>query len=88
MEAKKIAQIVKGQDGAIWGNLLFRFGSKGQCCVYSLDAVLETAEPFAQFVLDKAELIVPHSNSVAFGKERYCASDEFPLLYSNIYKSR
>ena len=87
MEAKKIAQIEKGQDGAIWGNLLFRFGSRGQCFVYSLEDISEEAAPVAQFVLDKAELIVPHSNSVAFGKDRYCQDDEFPLLYSNIYNN-
>ena len=72
-----------GQDGAIYGDTLFRFGNDGSCTVYSLkDRCM-----VAQFVLDKADVLKPHSNSVSFGAERFAADDEFPLLYTNIYNS-
>ena len=84
MEMKQTGQIVYGQDGAVSGRYLFRFNHKSECTVYSLD---DFSAPFAQFVLDKSDIINPHSNSVMFGKERYCEEDEFPLLYTNIYNN-
>ncbi|MBR6740643.1 MAG: hypothetical protein IKM04_06225 [Clostridia bacterium] len=86
---KAIAKICRGQDGAIFNGLLFRFGSKGQCSVYDLDRLGTDAEltPIAEFVLDKADLFVPHSNSVVFGCEYYSEGDEFPLLYTNVYNN-
>ena len=45
------------------------------------------AEVFSEFVLDRCEEIVPHSNSVMFGNEYYDENDEFPLLYTNIYNN-
>ena len=44
-------------------------------------------EPIGSFVLDKADIIVPHSNSVCWGSEFYDENDEYPLLYSNIYNN-
>ena len=76
-------QTCPGQDGAIWGDYLFRFGSDGQCFVYSL----KTQKQIAHFCLDKTDLLKPHSNAVAFGTERYDPADEFPLLYTNIYNN-
>jgi hypothetical protein len=39
------------------------------------------------FVLDKNDVIVPHSNAVCFGTEYFDKNDEFPLLYSNVYNN-
>lgn len=92
MNIKKIGRIVWGQDGAIFGGFLFRFGNFGECFVYDLeelkngDANVET-KPFSTFTLDKASLIAPHSNSVCFGAEFFAENDEFPLLYSNVYNN-
>ena len=81
-----IATIRGGQDGAIWGDFLFRFGSEGECAVYDLRGLSrENAQPVAAFTLDKANKLVPHSNTVFFGTEYARPGDEFPLLYSNIY---
>lgn len=79
------------QDGAIFGGYLFSFNHKGACSVYEIAYLSqlkdEEAEAFSEFVLDKNDLIVPHSNSVAFGSEYYDDEDEFPLLYTNIYNN-
>lgn len=91
MTIKQIAKISGCQDGAIWQNLLFRFDHSGKFCVYALtdikaDAV-ETLEPLGRFVLDKADIIVPHSNAVFWGTEYFAPDDEYPILYSNIYNN-
>ena len=72
-----------GQDGAIYGNFLFRFGGDGVCKVYSM----ADKNKLSTFILDRIDVLTPHSNSVCFGTEFYEESDEFPLLYSNIYNS-
>ena len=92
MNFKHIATMASGQDGAIFGSLLFRFNAKGHCRVYDLASVNKSAEPMAldaiaTFTLDRAEEIVPHSNAVMFGTEYAAPGDEFPLLYSNIYNN-
>jgi len=93
MRIRQIAKIMGGQDGAIWGSLLFRFGNRGQCSVYDLSVIGTAdwdgseAEAIASFTLDKADVLVPHSNAVMFGTEYYSTEDEFPLLYSNIYNN-
>lgn len=93
MEIKQIGKIVGGQDGAIFGGLLFRFSSRGEGRVYELSRLQgatageEPTEPMCRFTLDKAQMIAPHSNAVFFGTERYEEGDEFPLLYSNIYNN-
>ena len=91
MIIKQIAKISNGQDGAIYNNHLFRFDTRGNCQVYDLlDIEKDTVkklEPIGSFILDKAELIVPHSNSVCWGTEFYAPNDEYPLLYSNIYNN-
>lgn len=88
----KIATVTGAQDGAIYGDYLFRFSSKGGCRVYDLSKISQGDEnselpAIAKFTLDKAELIVPHSNAVVFGNEFYDDCDEFPLLYSNVYNN-
>lgn len=77
-----LGKISKGQDGAIYNGFLFRFDSKGNCRVYDLQTLTEQGS----FTLDKADLLIPHSNSVFFGKF-FSESDEFPLLYTNIYNN-
>ena len=91
MKIKQIAKISSGQDGAIRNNQLFRFDTRGKCFVYDLLDIdansVKELEPIGSFVLDKAELIVPHSNSVCWGTEFYDPNDEYPLLYSNVYNN-
>ena len=89
MEIKGLGNVYSDQDGAIFGNYMFRFSSRGKCNVYDLRNTLtaEASSVIASFTLDKAEVIVPHSNAVAFGREYYEEGDEFPLLYSNIYNN-
>ena len=91
MKIKPIAKISGGQDGAIWKNQLFRFDNRGKCFVYDLNDVeediLKELELLGSFVLDKADLIAPHSNAVSWGTEFFDPGDEYPLLYSNIYNN-
>lgn len=91
MNIKSLGKIAGGQDGAIQNGYLFRFDARGTCNVYYIKNCLNgtsTVGPaIACFTLDKADIIMPHSNSVTFGNEYYCKEDEFPLLYSNIYNN-
>ena len=85
MELLHRGTICRGQDGAIWGDLLFRFSSSGDCRVYDLsrDGIPEVGA----FRLDRWETLCPHSNSVSFGADYWAEGDEYPLLYSNIYNN-
>lgn len=80
-----------GQDGAIYGSEVFRFQADGSCRVYDISISEDKREVVCQkkaaFTLDRADLIVPHSNAVCFGTEFYAPGDEYPLLYSNIYNN-
>lgn len=90
MKFQKIGTMKGMQDGAIWGKHLFRFDADGSCLVYDLDAVPggdTPLEPVAQFMLDQADKIAPHSNAVMFGTEYFAPGDEYPLLYSNLYNN-
>ena len=91
MVIKNIAKIGGGQDGAVYGAELFRLDEKGNCSVYDLSGLrfegAEELKPFAQFRLDRADEIVPHSNAVCFGCEFYEQGDVYPLLYSNVYNN-
>lgn len=80
---------VNRQDGVIFGEHLFRFEASGNCKVYKMEDLLNSAEcePICSFPLDKMDIIKPHSNSVMFGNEYFEKDDEFPLLYSNIYNN-
>lgn len=92
MKITPVAKI-KGdrQDGAIFGGFMFSFNAYGKCTVYKTESLRNAssgeAEIFAEFVLDKCDVVVPHSNSVAFGSEYYDPNDEFPLLYTNVYNN-
>lgn len=83
MKITPIAQISPGQDGAIWGDFLFRFDHLGHCWVHHW----RSWELISEFTLDKADRICPHSNAVVFGCNFYAPGDEFPLLYTNIYNN-
>jgi len=93
MKKIEIYSKIKGgrQDGAISNGYLFSFNHQGECTVYETEALENLkdgeAEVFSEFVLDKKDMLVPHSNSVAFGNEYYDEKDEFPLLYTNIYNN-
>lgn len=89
MNIKQIGNITDGQDGAVFGGLLFRFKTNGLCYVYDLkNLTIEKKSPIVSiFTLDEADIIAPHSNSVVFSNEYYDENDEFPLLYTNIYNN-
>lgn len=91
MRIASVAKICAGQDGAIYGKELFRLDAKGRCTVYDLSesSGKDTVEllPLAQFRLDRADEIVPHSNAVCFGSDFYESGDPYPLLYSNVYNN-
>ena len=91
MKLTQIAKILKGQDGVVWKNELFRFDHLGNCSVYDLNQtkkgeVVELS-PIAQFALDKVDIITPHNNATFWGKDYFLETDEFPLLYTNMYNS-
>ena len=78
-----VGKMPGGQDGAIYGDYFFRFNGSGGGRVY--DA--KTLAPLAPIALEKSDLIKMHSNAVVFGTEKYDSTDEFPLLYSNVYNN-
>lgn len=84
MEITKIPNISGGQDGAIWKDYIFRFGTYGKCTVHKIGGSFEA---ISEFDLDKVETLKPHSNAVQFGSEYFEDGDEFPLLYTNIYNN-
>lgn len=83
LQYESIGKIASGQDGAIWGDWLFRFDGNGSCRVYSLPDIREKAF----FWLDRLDEWCPHSNAVFFGPQRWLPGDEFPLLYTNLYNT-
>lgn len=92
MRIETVSKIKDGrQDGAISNGYLFSFNHKGECAVYQMKNLAcmknDEADVYAEFVLDKNDILVPHSNSVIFGNEYYDEQDEFPLLYTNIYNN-
>ena len=89
MKIQGLGKIGGGQDGAIYNGILFRFDHLGNGAAFDLSKVGEgkVLSPFATFVLDKSDILAPHSNAVFFGTHFYEEGDEFPLLYSNIYNN-
>ncbi len=79
------------QDGAIFGDLLFRFDNRGRCKVFDASPLKESEAgelPFiTEFHTSPADAAVPHFNAVCFGAEYYEPGDEFPLLYANLYNN-
>ena len=91
MKIRQISKIAGGQDGAIYGNELFRFNTKGECTVYNISDVINKKDgevrPVTTFKLDRAETVAPHSNAVCFGREFFEENDTYPLLYTNVYNN-
>lgn len=93
MQMKLTATAIGGQDGAFYGNYLFRFNAKGLCRVWDatkLDEYTDTPVALPQigeFSLPENSLVIPHFNAVVFGTEFYAEGDEFPLLYANVYNN-
>ena len=89
MKLIKTANIVGGQDGAVFGDYLFRFSAKGEGVAYKVVKSHSSLffEKLCDFKLDKSEIITPHSNSVAFGTQYFDNEDSFPLLYTNLYNA-
>lgn len=92
MQIQKLCKISNDrQDGAVYGDYLFSFNSRGDCTVYRISDLEKCnegeAKCFSRFTLDKNDVIAPHSNSVMFGNEFYHEIDEFPLLYTNVYNN-
>jgi len=93
MKIKRVAAIGAGQDGAFWGDYLFRFDGRRHGWVWDarpLDAACEEEVELpllCSFELDPSEPVYPHFNAVCFGAEYYAPEDEFPLLYANVYNN-
>ncbi len=71
------------QDGCIFNDFFFKFHSDGKAVVHSM----VSHEELGTFVLDKADIFQPHCNATCFGNTYVEDSDQFPLLYANIYNS-
>ena len=74
---------IDSQDGCFYGDYLFVFNSTGFCSIYDIKS---------QTLVNSCQLpsyngILPHSNSVSFGKKMN-DSDSFPLLYTNVYNNK
>lgn len=90
MKLKYVSKIGDGQDGAFWGDYLFRFHADGRGQVWDakgLDTGAQTLDLIAEFSVDPADPLVPHFNAVSFGNEYFAPGDEFPLLYANLYNN-
>lgn len=91
VSARRTGSFKKGQDGAVFGDYIFRFIASGGCFVYRVadftGEEMGKSRPYAAFKLDRSDEIVPHANAVCFGSEYYEEGDEFPLLYANIYNN-
>lgn len=84
MKIKRIGTVSNGQDGAIYGEYLFRFDHTGLGSVYELSKIGEESRPIGTFSLDPSGTLISHTNSVAFGMEYAESDDEFPALYVNV----
>ncbi len=90
MHIRLSGRVLPGQDGAVYGRMLFRFDAHGVCTVYDLAGHTDGAGFFpvlGTFALDRAGELCPHSNAVAFGAPRPESGDGFPLLYTNMYNN-
>ncbi|MBQ4605591.1 MAG: hypothetical protein IJB15_02725 [Clostridia bacterium] len=81
------------QDGAFFGDYMFRFNADGRCRVFDARPLDSSAGEIAELPLltefhtDPADPVVPHFNAVVFGNEYYAPGDAFPLLYANLYNN-
>lgn len=77
-----LPKVFGGQDGTVMGDCFFRFDGDGSCYVYHLPEF----SLIDHFFLEKSDILKMHCNAVDFGL-KYSESDEFPLVYINIYNS-
>ena len=70
------------QDGCIYNDVLFLFSSNGLCTIFNIS----NKQMICSSQLPTYKGYCPHSNSVSFGK-KFCDTDTYPLLYSNIYNN-
>ncbi|MBR4962183.1 MAG: hypothetical protein IKY52_14895 [Clostridia bacterium] len=81
------------QDGAFYGDYMFRFNADGACRVFDARPLDNPGTEvidlplIAQFRTDPADPVTPHFNAVVFGNEYYAPGDAFPLLYANLYNN-
>ncbi len=87
MNITRIGKISGGQDGAVFGSLLFRFDENGNGTVYDIRAINDESTPLGTFQLDPTGTLVPHANAVMFGTEYAECTDELPALYVNVYNN-
>lgn len=93
MKFTETSQARTGQDGAIFGNLMFRFNTRGGCTVYDVSEIGKSVDEcpelrvLAEFSLSENDPVIPHANSAVFGAEYFEEGDEFPLLYLNVYNN-
>lgn len=83
LQVSRLGKISGDQGGAISNGCIFRLDGEGNCNVFDL----QTLQQLDHFVVDKVQLLKPHSNAVCFGAERWEETDEFPVLYTNIYNN-
>lgn len=93
MKIQKVAVSTGGQDGAFWGDYLFRFEADGTGVVQDArpldsagDGVVELPV-VAEIHFNENDPVIPHCNAVVFGIEYFAPDDEFPLMYANIYNN-
>lgn len=93
MKLKQVAQMRSGQDGAFFGDFMFRFDARGNGTVYdarvldAADGVIADLPVIARFSMNAGDAVIPHCNAVVFGCEYAAEGDEFPLLYANVYNN-
>ena len=95
MKLFKVADLEMGkdlQDGAIFGNYLFRLHANGHLFVFDVSALgnsddVISIHPIGDYQIPFTDGVVPHSNTAVFSTEYYDESDEFPLLYLNVYNN-
>lgn len=95
MKLFKVADLEMGkdlQDGAIFGNYLFRLHANGHLFVFDVSALGNSDDVISIHLIGDYQIpftdgVVPHSNTAVFSTEYYDESDEFPLLYLNVYNN-
>ncbi len=87
VDIEKVGGSMCNQDGAAYGGYLFSINKAGTCRVFDVNNGFSYFGDFS-LVQTNGFTIVPHSNSVCFGPYKYEETDEFPLLYCNLYNNK
>ena len=80
----KMGTVKGAQDGAIYKGTLFKFTSNGKGFVYNN---INNLSSYKEFILDKSDILKPHSNLVCFSSKNPFSGNKFPYLYCNIYNN-